>query len=359
LRQAAQQMPPFQQRTMRRLRPAIAPLLLPTLAGLALGFGRQAWTSEAFSRSSLAAKPESRHDIGSFVGARRPGNLERTASAFGVANDGRAAATVARRASLEAGDTILVAGAVSPTGMIVTSMLKGLGYDVRPVLTKTMDPFAIWGMPIRGFVPGGGEPTPAAAGLVVADEKFLQTDLVVAFVKQIGKMGNLKRVTFLSAERARSPLENMFGNTEEEERRAREDATLSACKEVGAECTVVRTGVLRGGGSKSDCPYNLGQEVYMRIIDSVSSIEEELFDLNQRGAEVTDAATSTVTEGGKFGGPFGKKSETARTTAAAAVAEAFSAESAADKVVDVVSVEGTESLSSAKWADAYSSVAVK
>mmetsp|Transcript_74531 Transcript_74531/g.207082 ORF Transcript_74531/g.207082 Transcript_74531/m.207082 type:complete len:329 (-) Transcript_74531:18-1004(-) len=247
------------------------------------------------------------------------------------------------KSSLEPGDVVVVGGAVGATGQIVVSMLKSSGYIPRPLINQGMGNLPIFDDDVEAYVVGGGEPLPAAAGLVIADEVGLQGNLIAGFVRQLSKIGPLTRVALLTGKKPGNPVMKFLqGGAEAEAKRATEVATRTACADAGVACSVIQTGELRGGGHASGSPHCLGPTYYQQVFDSVQSLEEELYDTQQKGFRF----------GAVDGGPFDSP-QTSRLIAAAALVECLGVPAAANRTVGVVSVEAKEWPTKDQWLTAF------
>lgn len=251
---------------------------------------------------------------------------------------------VARAAALQPGDTVMVIGLTSggwPTAKIVTSMLRGFGYNVRPVILKAQEEANVFGgSGIKAYVFGSSEALPACAGLVFADELESKSEKLVACVRGLAAIGPLSRVALLSR-----PCIDGFRSLEAE--------MMEVCKTSGAEWTVVQAGQLRGGGPSYKSPYQCGQEVYDAMIGtgfgSTGGWEEEIFDIQQRGLK--GGGTSDVAGFGL--GPLTLQvPATNRMLAAAALVESLGLDEARNKRIGVASAEG-DAPSSNDWASAF------
>ncbi|CAE8610495.1 unnamed protein product [Polarella glacialis] len=252
-------------------------------------------------------------------------------------------AAVTMRAALKPGDAVMVIGMNSPgwpTSKIAASMLNSLGYRARPVVSKATDQWAAFAdSGIKGYVFGSSEPLPACSGLVLANEIGCPADKLVACVRGLAALGQLSRVALLSR-----PCVSGQAEVEAE--------VVEACERAGAEWTIVQTGNLRGGGPASRSKHSCGQEIYdavqeRGVLGPTAGIEEELFDLKQRGLRVGAVAG--------FGlGPFSfQVPATSRILAASALVESLSLPEAANQIIGTASSEAEEEPSSADWHAAF------
>jgi len=246
------------------------------------------------------------------------------------------------RAALQKGDTVMVAGAVSGTGQLVVSILKELGLVPRPLVNQVLDGQRIFGGDVKGFVYGGEEPLPEASGLVITDEKGLEPKLVGACIRQLARSGHLSRVALLSAKQPVSPLTSLFGGGDVPSMEDLENQAIKDCESVDVEWTIVRTGFLRGGGPRSDSKHSLGSGVYTQYADSVTSLEEELFDLQMKSFKVGEIEENIFS-----------KPQTSRLIAASGLAESLLSDSMGKRRMGITSVKGDELPSSLEWEAAF------
>jgi hypothetical protein len=227
------------------------------------------------------------------------------------------------REALKKGDAVMVVGLVSkawPTAKIVTSMLKEQEYEVRPVVAKNVNVEEVIGPGIEGYVFGAGEEMPAVSGLVIADEMPTKPEVVTAFVRKLASVGPLSRVVMMSKQSG-------------EEWEAAVDALKSTAEAAGVEWSIVNVGKLRGGGSQTLSKHSAGSVVYEvgGGLLGVDELEEESFDLTNRGMEVGDVSVQ------QFGIFSTKMPDTNRLLAADALAQSLSMDEPVGRSIGILS----------------------
>jgi len=256
----------------------------------------------------------------------------------------------ARGAALQAGDTVMVLGGGGPLAEITVSMLRGLEYVPRPVCNaRFVDEWKSRG--VEAYVFGGPEPMPASAGLLCASEGPVQPEVVTACIRRLADTGPLSRVGLLSTLPRGGGMLGLFGDSPAAKRNAAEAEVLEACARAGAEWTVVRVGRLRGGGAGSGSIHSLPRSFYDNFGDTLlgptAGMEEELFDMKQRGLQVGDVD----------GGPLSLDvPTTGRIVAATALSGSLGSAEAAGKRIGIASKEAEEEPSEDDWAAAFRSL---